>query len=113
MKLRQAKGLLKMRLPKLGSSNLPTLKSNHATLPKPEKNYGKGRGGRSWRKLKQQVHERDDWTCCHCHSVTMELECDHIVNTAQGGTDDLDNLQSLCKPCHDKKSLAESKAGMR
>ncbi|MNY69216.1 HNH endonuclease [compost metagenome] len=59
------------------------------------------------------MHERDDWTCCHCHSVTMELECDHIVNTAQGGTDDLDNLQSLCKPCHDKKSLAESKAGMR
>ncbi|MFW1635636.1 HNH endonuclease [Acinetobacter oleivorans] len=102
-----------MRLPKLGSSNLPTLKSNHATLPKPEKNYGKGRGGRSWRKLKQHVHERDQWTCCHCQCVTMELECDHIVNTAQGGTDDLDNLQSLCKPCHDKKSLAESKAGMR
>lgn len=42
----------------------------------------------------------------------MNLECDHIVNKAQGGTDDMDNLQSLCKPCHDKKSQQESKLGM-
>ena len=100
-----------MRLPKLGSSSLPTLQSNHPTLPKPEKNYGKGRGGRQWRRIKQQVHERDEWTCCCCGRVTMDLECDHIVNTAQGGTDDMSNLQSLCKPCHDIKSLEESKAG--
>ncbi len=102
-----------MRLPKLNGSGLPTLKSNHPTLPAPEKNYGKGRGGRQWRRIKQQVHERDQWTCCGCGRVTMDLQCDHIVNTAQGGTDDLNNLQSLCKPCHDIKSLAESKAGQR
>jgi len=102
-----------MRLPKLGSSKLPTLKCNHATLPPPEKNYGKGRGGRQWRKLKILVHERDNWACCSCGRVTMELECDHIVNTAQGGTDDMSNLQSLCKPCHNTKSLEESRAGQR
>ncbi|RSE14425.1 HNH endonuclease, partial [Acinetobacter johnsonii] len=54
----------------------------------------------------------DGWTCCKCQRVTMNLECDHIVNKAQGGTDDMDNLQSLCKPCHDKKSQQESKLGM-
>ncbi len=101
-----------MRLPKLSGSGLPTLKSNQPTLPAPEKNYGRGRGGCQWRRIKQQVHERDQWTCCGCSRVTMELECDHIVNKAQGGTDDLKNLQSLCKPCHDVKSSEESKAGM-
>ncbi|BAP36666.1 hypothetical protein AS4_17260 [Acinetobacter guillouiae] len=98
------------RLAKLGSS-LPSLKSNQATLPKQE-NYGQGRGGRPWRRIKQQVHERDQWICCRCGRITMDLECDHIVNKAQGGTDDLDNLQSLCKVCHDEKSAEESKAGM-
>lgn len=98
------------RLQSLGGK-LATLKSNQATLPKQE-NYGQGRGGRPWRRIKQQVHERDEWTCCKCGRTTMDLECDHIVNTAQGGTDDLNNLQSLCKPCHSDKSAAESKAGM-
>lgn len=102
-----------MRLPKLSGSRLPTLKSNQPALPSQEKNYGKGRGGRPWRRLKQMVHERDEWTCCGCGRVTMDLECDHIINQAQGGSDDLSNLQSLCNDCHEKKNKAESKAGQR
>lgn len=97
------------RLAKLGGS-LPTLRDTQPTLVK-QQNYGQGRGGREWRRLKQRVHERDSWTCRQCERVTMKLECDHIVNKAQGGTDDMDNLQSLCKPCHDKKTLQESKQG--
>lgn len=99
------------RLAKLGGS-LPTLKSNQPTLPKPEPAYGQGRGGRPWRRLKQSVHVRDEWTCCKCGRVTMDLECDHVVNKAQGGTDDMGNLQSLCRECHDQKSIQESKQGM-
>ncbi|AXY57283.1 HNH endonuclease [Acinetobacter chinensis] len=101
------------KLGKLGSSRLPTLQSNHRTLPKPEPAYGQGRGGRPWRRLKQQVHERDEWECQQCGRITMELQCDHIVNKAQGGTDDLNNLQSLCTECHDRKTQQESKQGMR
>jgi len=97
------------RLEKLGGS-LPTLRNNQPTLAKPE-NYGQGRGGRPWRRIKREVHVRDNGTCCECQRVTMNLECDHIVNKAQGGTDDLDNLQSLCQECHSKKSLLESKQG--
>ena len=41
--------------------------------------------------------------------VTMELELDHIVNVAQGGTDDESNLQSLCVPCHKKKTQMEGR----
>lgn len=94
-------------------AKLATLKPRlHVTKPyepQVKKQWGKGRGGRPWRRVKQQIHERDDWTCCQCGRVTTDLECDHIVNTAQGGTDDKDNLQSLCVDCHKKKTQKESK----
>ena len=105
-------GEVMARLSKLGGT-LPSLKSNHRVLAKPEPSYGQGRGGRPWRRLKREVHERDNWTCCSCGRVTMNLECDHITNKAQGGTDDMSNLQSLCKPCHNEKSQQESKQGMQ
>lgn len=76
--------------------------------PKQNK-WGSGRGGRQWRKLKAKIHLRDEWTCQKCGIVTTELECDHIVNKAQGGTDKESNLQSLCVPCHKEKTQMESK----
>jgi len=36
---------------------------------------------------------------------------DHILGKAKGGTDDHDNLESLCAPCHDAKSATESGSG--
>ncbi len=77
--------------------------------PRPPKNWGTGRGGRPWRRLKEKIQLRDNWTCQHCRRVTAQLELDHIVNVAQGGTDDESNLQSLCPPCHKDKTLKESR----
>ena len=34
----------------------------------------------------------------------MRMECDHIRPWSQGGTDDVWNLQPLCKPCNRTKS---------
>lgn len=101
-----------MKLPTLKSNRLQTLGSRQPLLGSQD-NYGRGRGGRPWRRIKAQVHERDMYTCQCCGTVTMELECDHIVNQAQGGSDDLSNLQSLCKNCHSNKTQAESRAGQR
>ena len=74
-----------------------------------KKNWGNGRGGRAWRRIKDKIHLRDGYTCQNCKRVTDKLECDHIINTAQGGTDDESNLQSLCVDCHKAKTLKESK----
>lgn len=73
-----------------------------------KKNWGKGRGGRPWRRKRLEIFKRDKYTCQSCGVVTTELECDHIINTAQGGTDNASNLQSLCKTCHKQKTLLES-----
>lgn len=93
---------------------LQTFKSKLQTLNQPPKTlkqnrWGSGRGGRAWRRLKAKIHLRDEWTCQHCKKVTKDLELDHIVNIAQGGTDDESNLQSLCVPCHKAKTQKESR----
>lgn len=89
----------------------PRLKPSQNHQPKSR--WGSGRGGRPWRRLRDQVLLRDLYTCQHCRQVfdPKDLVCDHIINTAQGGTDDPTNLQTLCNPCHDKKTHTESMAG--
>lgn len=53
------------------------------------------------------VLERDGWRCQHCGRAGR-LEADHIKPLDEGGDPwALDNLQALCKACHQAKTLAE------
>ena len=58
------------------------------------------------------VLARDNWTCCSCGRSSREdgitLEVDHIIPRSKGGTDDLENLQALCKKCNIGKSNKDS-----
>ena len=38
------------------------------------------------------------------HDGTMFLEIDHIIPLSKGGSDLLENKQSLCQKCNNKKS---------
>jgi hypothetical protein len=61
---------------------------------------------RSWnivsKLLRPFVFKRDKPICQHCGS-TQNLEIDHIIPLARGGTNDPDNLQVLCKKCNQRK----------
>ena len=48
------------------------------------------------------VLKRDGFTCVHCgaNGPGVRLEVDHKVPVAKGGTDALDNLQTLCFECN-------------
>lgn len=48
------------------------------------------------------VYARDEWACKHC-GATDALQIDHIHPIARGGSDDMDNLQTLCSPCNSRK----------
>ncbi|MGR3963825.1 HNH endonuclease [Pseudomonas sp. 910_23] len=72
--------------------------------------WGMGRGGRPWRRKREAILIRDNYTCRVCGLTTKDLEVDHIINIAQGGTDDDGNLQALCIPCHKAKTALESTA---
>lgn len=59
--------------------------------------------GGPWRSLRRQALERDGGRCVKCGAPAKEV--DHIVEVAAGGEwFDLGNLQSLCQPCHHRKS---------
>lgn len=77
----------------------------------PADTWGSGRGGRPWRRIRDAILLRDKYTCQSCGHIGTDLEVDHIVNVAQGGTDDQCNLQALCIPCHKAKTATESNAG--
>ncbi|MDZ7969242.1 MAG: HNH endonuclease [Nostoc sp. DedSLP03] len=51
------------------------------------------------------VFERDKYQCqsCHCIFSKTELNVDHIIPLALGGSNDLSNLQTLCRDCNKKK----------
>jgi 5-methylcytosine-specific restriction endonuclease McrA len=66
--------------------------------------------GTEWEHLRAQVLKRDGYQCQACRRagrLTAATHVDHVVEKADGGTDDPANLQSLCRPCHDAKSAAE------
>ncbi|MFR9767068.1 HNH endonuclease [Nocardia sp. SC052] len=57
----------------------------------------------------EQIRMRDNRTCQKCGKPGREV--DHILNVKADGTDDDDNLQVLCKDCHDAKTQGEAAAG--
>ena len=84
------------------------------------------------RELRRRVRKRDRGVCAQCHLDTYALrrsfkgrgmwtrmrekgfvprqsfwELDHRVPLIDGGTHELSNLQTLCVPCHHKKSARE------
>ena len=72
-----------------------------------------------WKAARQACLERDDWTCVGygdqlgCTGADGKLEADHVtrLEDAPELAFDLDNLQTLCIPCHKQKEreYAESR----
>ncbi|EOR06702.1 HNH endonuclease [Acinetobacter tandoii] len=66
--------------------------------------------GHAWRKIRELVLKRDGYQCVTCATlgrVTLATDVDHIKAKAHGGTDDLNNLQSLCSLHHKEKTAIE------
>jgi len=63
--------------------------------------------GWAWRKIRNKVMKRDKYLCQLClkeDRVAEAYAVDHIIARAYGGTDDMENLQALCKWCHAVKT---------
>ena len=86
------------------------------------------------RELRRLVRRRDRGICAVCQLNTYTLrrklkgrgmakrlreqgfvprrslwEVDHVIPLIDGGSHDLENLQTLCSPCHRKKSAEENR----
>ncbi len=66
--------------------------------------------GAAWDRLRKVILSRDSHLCQICKAegrATPGNHVDHILSKAKGGTDAHGNLQTLCKPCHSRKSNEE------
>ena len=71
-----------------------------------------------WRKLRQQVLDRDQHRCqiCGCQLVTGQprhprnFECDHIGDRLDNS---LTNLRALCRNCHKTRSSHQGGTSIR
>ena len=59
-----------------------------------------------WDSLRKKVYKRDDYQCQNCGRRggpygDSELHAHHVVALSDGGSNELSNLTTLCKGCHD------------
>ncbi len=72
--------------------------------------------GALWDRIRKQAMTRDKHLCVPCMAhgrCTPAREVDHITPKEQGGTDDLSNLQSICRACHSDKTAREGHAARK
>lgn len=76
----------------------------HGGKSRHERGYGS-----KWDRLRKVILARDRHLCQAClpNRVTPGTHVDHIKPKAKGGSDDPDNLRVLCRPCHDRKTIAD------
>lgn len=61
--------------------------------------------------VKQYVWQRDGGRCLNCGANT-ELQFDHVIPLAMGGSNEPENLQLLCGPCNRMKGGGLTTRGM-
>jgi len=55
--------------------------------------------------VRTYVFDRDNSQCQSCGKTeaVAKLQIDHIIPLAQGGSNDISNLQTLCNTCNQRK----------
>ena len=60
---------------------------------------------KNWVECRQQIFERDNFTCILCDKRGGDLACHHVTIRAHLPKEqwtDINNLVTLCSPCHNK-----------
>ena len=62
-----------------------------------------------WQQLRMQVLRANPLcvTCKAASHTRLAIEVDHIVPLIHGGSNGIDNLQGLCKACHEDKTASD------
>lgn len=78
------------------------LMKNPALVDETIKRWGYQRGfNYGYSSRRSAILHRDNYTCQCCGKKNCRLEVHHIKFRSEGGTDDEENLITLCKECHD------------
>lgn len=64
---------------------------------------------RAWRRIREQILERDQGLCHWCGAAATTA--DHVVPIAQGGGDDMSNLVACCVRCNSSRGARMGRTG--
>lgn len=98
-----------------GTSRCPKHPKANSFADKARGNRHQRGYGTAWDKLRAQAIARDEGLCQPCERqqhITIGSAVDHIKPKAEGGTDDLSNLQCICRACHLTKTAEEAQRGV-
>lgn len=92
-------------------NNVPNYQQNNNQQPQPKKKFlhklNKVKRSVSESK-KKYIASNQKWRCAHCNNLLDNTyEVDHIIALYRGGTNDLTNLEALCRNCHGVKTFKE------
>ena len=54
----------------------------------------------TWYETKAAVIKRDGYKCTNCSRQDVPFDVHHIIARKDGGTDEMNNLRTLCEDCH-------------
>lgn len=58
---------------------------------------------------KKYVASQQNWKCKHCQKqLSAWFEVDHVQRLEYGGSNEVSNLEALCRECHGKKTSMEN-----
>ena len=58
---------------------------------------------------KKFVAAEQNWKCADCQKqLPAWFEVDHVIKLEYGGSNNIDNLEALCRDCHGKKTAFEN-----
>lgn len=59
--------------------------------------------------IKKYVAANQKWKCNSCNNLLdASYEIDHIIPLYKNGTNNINNLQALCRNCHGNKTINDS-----
>lgn len=66
-----------------------------------------------WQSIRRRILERDGWTCQSCKLVSFNgrLHVHHKIHRKDGGTEEDENLITMCEACHKAEHRRKEKEG--
>lgn len=92
-----------------GGDNLPVKTNYEKSCERIQRSGGKSTKRCVSETKKKYVASQQNWVCNKCkNKLNHTFEVDHVIRLENGGTNEVTNLEALCRECHGQKTAFEN-----